>query len=167
MDSDWFCAFVCHQTSVLSWFIPGKVAFFCLQAVETWCFSACFDQAALHEYQTWPCGERERGWKDRGPWREPAASFQKQKPSTSHSLYTCHQRKEKLFRIITSGMVPRFLNVFFCGQKTANFAWGDERFGCSGGITFKFGLQSNQGKWNRSSQCKQAIKEGCTWSVEY
>lgn len=46
----------------LSSFLSGKVSSL-LEAVETSCFPACFDQTALHEYQTWPCGGRglERG----------------------------------------------------------------------------------------------------------
>lgn len=36
-----------------------------LWAVETSCFSACFDRTEQHEYQTWPCTEM--GWKEEGP----------------------------------------------------------------------------------------------------
>lgn len=87
--------------------------------METSCSSGVFwpdwsgevRKAALHDHQTWPCGER--SWKEEGPWREPAVSLQKQKPC-SHSRYTCHRRKEKRFRITTSGITQVPQNRMCC-----------------------------------------------------
>ncbi len=61
----WFSAFVCHERLFFYDFSRKKVVSL-LSAMETLCFSACFDQSALHVYH--------RLWSE-GLWRQRAVTW--------------------------------------------------------------------------------------------
>lgn len=97
-----FCALGGHWSLGFDMIPLWKSGFSPFKQVETSCSFACFDQTVLHEYQTWPCGERERDRvgleKSKGAMTWTCSLVPKpKKRHCSHSLYTCHWQKEELF----------------------------------------------------------------------
>lgn len=67
--------------------------------------------------------ETEGGWKEGGPWHEPAACFPKTRTLQSLAVHTRRRWKEKLFHIMTCGICFMASGCAFWGLKEAKNDW--------------------------------------------